>query len=120
MHIRWDKRIGPVLSAKFLGQNIAVCLCHRREDRSLKIHNYTIPLCSRCTGQIIGIILAIILFIFDFKLSLIISFLLMIPMVLDGFTQTFLRRESKNVIRLTTGLLFSFGLIYFTLWWLYV
>jgi len=119
MNFEWDERIGPVLSTNLFGKKIILCMCHRMEKRSFKINNFVFPLCARCTGQIIGIMLAIILFISGFILPILISFVLMIPMLIDGFTQLFMRRVSKNSIRLITGFMFSFGLIYFILWWLY-
>jgi uncharacterized membrane protein len=113
--------MGPVLCINLFGKKIILCMCHRKENRTFKIKNYVFPLCARCTGQFLGIIPAIILFfIYDFMLPLIISFMLMLPMLIDGITQTFMQRESKNSIRVITGFMFSLGLIYFLLWWLYV
>jgi uncharacterized membrane protein len=91
------------------------------EKRTFKINDFVFPICARCTGQLTGIMPAILLFfIYGLMLPIIISFLLIIPMLIDGFTQTFMQRESKNSIRFITGLLFSFGFIHFLLWWLYV
>jgi uncharacterized membrane protein len=36
---------------------------------------------------------------------------LMLPLLIDGFTQFFGLRESKNVVRLIAGFLFMFGFI---------
>ena len=38
------------------------CGCHQREDRSFFIGKWQFPVCSRCTGILIGQIICIILY----------------------------------------------------------
>lgn len=45
----------------------------------------------------------------------IVAVLFMIPMLVDGFTQNFNRRESTNTLRITTGFLFGYGFAVFFL-----
>ena len=35
------------------------CGCHQREDRSFKIGEFQFPVCSRCTGILLGQIISI-------------------------------------------------------------
>jgi uncharacterized membrane protein len=117
INLEWSERIGPVLSTNLFGEKISLCLCHRMTERSFKINNFVFPLCARCTGQIFGILPAMILFIFGFKLLIIVAFLLIIPMLIDGFTQMFLQRFSNNALRFVTGFFFSFGFLSILFWW---
>lgn len=83
--------------------------CHTRNDRSFFYKDKKFPICARCTGELIGIILAPLLLIF-YKPSFYFSLILMIPMLLDGFTQLLTKYESNNIKRLITGLLFGYAL----------
>ncbi|MFR5190705.1 MAG: DUF2085 domain-containing protein, partial [Clostridia bacterium] len=38
------------------------CGCHQREDRSFHIKGWQFPICSRCTGILIGQIIGILLY----------------------------------------------------------
>ncbi len=65
------------------------------------------PICARCTGELIGMIFAIPLFIFvDFP-PIWGYALLAIPMLIDGFVQAFTKYESNNLKRVVTGFLFG-------------
>lgn len=83
--------------------------CHTRNDRSFFIKNKKFPICARCTGELIGILLSIFIYAF-FKTSIFINLLLMLPLILDGFIQLFTKYESNNFKRLITGILFGFAL----------
>ena len=85
--------------------------CHCRSDRSFFFRGKQFPLCARCTGELIGILLAPAAFwIFglpDGKICL----WLLLPLVLDGGIQRLTRYESGNIRRLLTGMLFGYALV---------
>ncbi|HDX9622716.1 TPA: DUF2085 domain-containing protein [Bacillus anthracis] len=86
--------------------------CHRRSDRSfLKLQKYT-PLCARCTGMLIGILMFPIYFYItlSFLFAIILSFSAQIPLLIDGFTQKWKWRSSTNLLRVTTGVLSGNGM----------
>ncbi|AAP09126.1 MULTISPECIES: DUF2085 domain-containing protein [Bacillus] len=86
--------------------------CHRRLDRSFfKLQKY-IPLCARCTGMLIGILMFPIYFYMtpSFLLAIILSFFAQIPLLIDGFTQKWKWRNSSNLLRITTGVLSGNGM----------
>lgn len=83
--------------------------CHTRDDRSFFFKGKKFPICARCTGELIGIILAPFLLIF-YKPSFYFSLIIMIPMLLDGFIQLLTKYESNNTKRLITGILFGYAL----------
>lgn len=83
--------------------------CHCREDRSFHYKGQKFPICARCTGELAGIILSIFSCFF-FRCTLLISLLLLIPMITDGFIQSLTDYESTNLRRFATGLLFGYGL----------
>ncbi|HDR7525090.1 TPA: DUF2085 domain-containing protein [Bacillus paranthracis] len=89
--------------------------CHRRSDRSfLKLQKY-IPLCARCTGMLIGILMFPIYFYItlSFLFAIILSFSAQIPLLIDGFTQKWKWRSSTNLLRVTTGVLSGNGMVLF-------
>ncbi|MBR3836714.1 MAG: DUF2085 domain-containing protein [Clostridia bacterium] len=82
--------------------------CHQRADRSFFYKGYQFPVCARCTGVLIGYIIALPLyfwFSFDIKQCL---FCCMI-MFLDWFIQFEKIKESTNIRRLITGILGGAG-----------
>jgi len=86
--------------------------CHRKSDRSfLKLQKY-IPLCARCTGMLIGILMFPIYFYItlSFLFAIILSFSAQIPLLIDGFTQKWKWRSSTNLLRVTTGVLSGNGM----------
>lgn len=83
--------------------------CHHRPDRSFFYHGHQFPICARCTGELAGIISSILLFWF-WRPSLIAAVVMMIPMIIDGFTQRLTSYESTNFKRFTTGFLFGVGI----------
>lgn len=95
--------------------NISHFICHRKPERSFHIKGHQFPVCARCTGFYISVILYCIYAYFNYidyspKL-LITAVLLLIPVSIDGFTQFFELRESNNTLRLLTGLCGGLGLI---------
>ena len=110
--LEWRKRVGPVLSLTMGNRRIAFCLCHRREDRSFKILNHTFPICSRCFGLYVGLVLSIILINWSFLFPSLLGVAFMLPLLIDGTTQALGNRESNNTLRFITGVLFSMGWIW--------
>lgn len=83
--------------------------CHQRPDRSFFYKNKQFPICARCTGVIIGQILAITAFLLNFKLNLMISIVFCAIMFCDWLIQKLKIKESTNIRRLITGLLGGYG-----------
>ncbi len=89
-------------------------ICHRKPKRSFFIKGHQFPVCARCTGFYISLVLYFIytyFFYVDYSLLLLtIAVLLLVPTGIDGFTQLFELRESNNTLRLITGLMGGLGL----------
>lgn len=95
--------------------------CHRRQDRTLKFRGRYFPVCARCTGIYAGFLIVYLLHYFiilnlDFQL-LFLSFVLMLPTTIDGTTQLFKWRESRNWIRLVTGFPCGIGYGLLLIYW---
>ena len=90
-------------------------LCHQSPDRCMKINGKPMPICSRCAGFYSGLIIGTVFNFFNraivemfwFNLILIV-FIGLAPMAIDGFTQLKGLRESNNTLRLITGLMAGF------------
>ena len=82
--------------------------CHCRADRSFFWHGKQFPVCARCTGELVGAVVALILCFFQ-RPAAWIPLALMVPMIADGFIQLTTRYESTNPRRFSTGLLFGYG-----------
>ncbi|MFS0779399.1 DUF2085 domain-containing protein [Neobacillus sp. 3P2-tot-E-2] len=95
-----------VINLKML---IDIVPCHRMKSRSLTIKGYTLPICARCTGILLGYLFFPFLFVFDLSLPLWLGILLNFPMVLDGWTQKRNIRMSNNTLRLSTGIVSGLG-----------
>jgi len=93
--------------------------CHQMPQRSLLIGGFELPFCARDTAIYVGCIVAALLPFSGVKMpkyarSLSFAIVLMVPMAVDGISQTiFEMRESSNLMRVITGLLFGFGMIYY-------
>lgn len=75
--------------------------CHQRPDRSFFVFRRQIPLCARCLGLIIGVVLCpISLILPEYFRFLRFCWLIL---ALDGITQYCGLRESSNVLRFFTG-----------------
>lgn len=81
------------------------CGCHQREDRSFKIKGWQFPICSRCTGILVGQLLGILIYIFKFRIPIYISCIFLFIMFLDWYIQYKKIRESTNIRRFITGTL---------------
>ncbi|HHQ45137.1 MAG TPA: DUF2085 domain-containing protein [Candidatus Altiarchaeales archaeon] len=92
--------------------------CHQIPYRSFVFDGVPQPVCSRDVGIYSGALLGLATIflgnppkILSQKRILLIAFA---PIVLDGFTQTvFALRESNNILRFATGIIFTFGVFAF-------
>jgi uncharacterized membrane protein len=82
--------------------------CHQLPERSFFFKGYQFPLCARCTGILIGQMLALPLWLL-YQPSLRLSVLLIIPMACDGILQYAFSVMSNNGRRVVTGLLAGYG-----------
>lgn len=99
------------LSSKI--HNLLGNICHQMPTRSLKILGLPMRLCSRCFGIYLGIFIVGIYAIGESKTPTGISLrgmILIIPMLIDVFTQMLDLRTSNNNIRLFSGFLCGFGI----------
>lgn len=103
--------IQPSITLKINENAYNLCICHHRPDRSIRFLGLENYFCSRCLGIIFGILIGILLLVFGIYLSFIIALISIIPLILDGLSQLFGYRESNNIIRLFTGLLYGIGTI---------
>lgn len=86
--------------------------CHQMPERSFFLGSYQFPLCARCTGIMLGRILAVLLFPFvllPLRTALILLPVLMLPLPIDGLTQRFTKYRSNNLKRVITGILWGFS-----------
>lgn len=102
-------------------------ICHRMPERSFFVKGYQFPVCARCTGFYISLIIYFIYtyyFFVDYNSFLLIfAILLLLPMTIDGLTQLFEYRKSNNSLRLFTGLIggIGFGIIIKAIkWYIYI
>lgn len=87
--------------------------CHARPDRSFYFRGRQFPICARCTGELIGILLGIPIAFFVGYADIQYVILMMLPMVADGFLQLLTPYESGNLRRLFTGILFGIAFVFF-------
>jgi uncharacterized membrane protein len=80
------------------------------KERSIWFFGLGDYLCARCLGLLLGGLIGILLFRVWYQIPPIGAFFLVIPMLIDGFSQAFGWRESTNELRLTTGFLFGLGM----------
>lgn len=80
-------------------------MCHRMPERSFHFHGKQFPLCARCTGILCGYVIGILILALYGRLSLFLSFAMIVPMVIDGTGQLFRKWESNNIRRLITGIM---------------
>lgn len=96
-----------------MGKFLRICFgCHGRPDRSFFFRGKQFPICARCTGELIGIFAGIPIFILLGCPKPLIVFLLMVPLIFDGFLQQLTSYESGNIRRLITGFLFGTALVF--------
>jgi uncharacterized membrane protein len=88
-------------------------ICHRLPDRTFKFRGHYFPVCSRCTGLYVGVIIFCTCFLFFFikySVTLIfMAFIITLPCLIDGSTQYLGFRKSNNELRFITGFAAGFG-----------
>ncbi len=84
--------------------------CHQLPERSFKIKGKQFPICARCTGVLIGEIVAFVGFRV-WKPSVCLTIFLCFLMFFDWFIQQIGIRESKNWRRILTGLFGGYGFV---------
>jgi len=100
-----------------LGQHtIRIYFCHKIPERSFKILNKRLPICSRCTGLFVGLLFIPFSLFFRFLISFPISILFTLPIAIDGFSQLIGLRKSNNILRFLTSLLFTIGYYSVIMW----
>ncbi|PIU03512.1 hypothetical protein COT44_02695 [Candidatus Shapirobacteria bacterium CG08_land_8_20_14_0_20_39_18] len=88
-------------------------ICNLKSNRAPACCGLVFLFCYRCTGIIIGGIIAQLFY--HFKLtyqSPMVLLLLATPCAIDGLTRKFKIQESNNTRRFATGLLFGIGLAF--------
>jgi len=96
-----------------IGRNIG---CHQKSCRSFYYKDYQFPLCSRCTGIVIGeFIIAPVVLLFGFN-SIYLNIILFALMAMDGLLQYFHILASNNIRRLVTGLGAGYALTSTIVW----
>lgn len=93
-------------------------LCNLRPERAFRFGSFTLPLCARCTGLIIGttVFLACLYTNNIITISASFAISLTVPMIIDWFIQRIGLLLSTNTRRFITGLLFGFGISYFVIY----
>ena len=87
-------------------------LCHQRSDRSFFLNENQMPFCARCTGIWLGLTIGLGMSIrYIFRLSerlILLIFIGILPLAVDGTIQLFGLWESNNILRISTGVLAGF------------
>ncbi len=90
-------------------------VCHGDPDRCLWYRSRPLPLCARCTGFYIGLLIgtpwgAAMAYLGMSSLIMLLIFVLTsAPLAADGLSQYLGWRRSRNSLRLITGLASGFG-----------
>ena len=94
--------------------NVLNLICHRMPERSFFIKGHQFPVCARCTGFYITLMLYFIYTYFFFveytPILIVLAILFLIPYFSDGLTQLLTNRQSNNKLRFFTGLMGGLGL----------
>jgi len=84
-------------------------ICNRRPDRAPHIGTFCFPLCWRCTGVLVGIVLWQALGVMVGRSHPVLAAVLVLPCALDGLAQYHDLLQSTNLRRFGTGLLAGVG-----------
>jgi len=79
--------------------------CHQKPERSFFIRNRQLPLCARCCGILLGIVLSPIALLFTVNGYF--ATMLLMPCIVDGGTQAVNLRQSNHCLRFVSGILFG-------------
>lgn len=108
VQLKWDSKAGPILTVVLKKKEIGLALvCHRKEERSSKMHGHLSPLRARSMGILIGGVAASLATAIGVSLPVWTKVILAVPLLVDGFTQLLGKRRSNNVLRLATGFLLA-------------
>jgi uncharacterized membrane protein len=88
--------------------------CHQMAERSFAFRNYQFPICARCTGLLIGYILAVPLF-FIYQIPFYVIPISCFIMFVDWFLQYKMICQSTNIRRVVTGTLCGMAIMSFQL-----
>ena len=83
--------------------------CHQMPERSFNINGRQFPICARCTGVLIGNIIAYTMFLI-YALPMQFCFIGCVVMLADWLIQRLGIRESTNIRRLITGIIGGYAL----------
>jgi uncharacterized membrane protein len=85
-------------------------ICHQRPERCFTIQGIPMPICSRCFGFYLGLLIGLLipifvwsLFVIDVNTMFLLLILSLIPISIDGLTQLLGLRISNNNLRFITG-----------------
>lgn len=100
---------------------IGSLVCHQRTEKTLIVGGRFLPVCTRCTGAYLGLLIGYVILLFRKKKAkgppnLWVTLVLSMPMIIDTVTQTLGMRESTNSLRLITGLFFGVVLLPFLIY----
>lgn len=84
--------------------------CHQMPERSFFYKDYQFPVCARCTGVIIGEIIALIIIIIGVRIRIISALAILMIMGFDWGFQFFKIKESNNIRRILSGICGGVGL----------
>lgn len=84
--------------------------CHQRADRSFFFRGYQFPVCARCTGVLVGYLVAIPCYI-AWGTSLRLCIIFAAITLLDWVLQYGKLLESTNIRRLVTGICGGYGVL---------
>ena len=87
--------------------------CHQLSDRSFHIKGFQLPLCARCTGIFLGLLVIGPICCLLLPLNMYLSLSLIVLMFIDGYSQFKGWRKSNNILRLITGLGFGYAVVSF-------
>jgi len=86
-------------------------LCSLKSETAPHIGGFCFPLCWRCTGIVMGAVLAAVFYAVARPhlppLAYALSPALMLPLIVDGVRVHHCKRRGHNALRLLTGLLFG-------------
>lgn len=91
-------------------------MCHGRVERCLDLFGVPMPVCARCTGIYLGLLVSLLAFrlipLLRERVMRKVAIVAVIPLALDGLTQLTGLRESVNPLRIATGVIagLAFGL----------
>ncbi len=97
-------------------------VCHGRSDRCLRVGHRVMPICSRCFGFYVGMVIGFfmgLLLVPDVTPTTLffLTALAVIPMIIHGVRQEIFEHESCNAIRFSTGVLAG-AMIGLDIWWI--